>query len=540
MKSVLFCRVSSREQEEVGYSLPSQQKLLSEYSDRKGFVIDKTFAISESASGKHQRKTFIEMMKYVEKRNIRIIICEKTDRLTRNLGDLIGIYNWLEQDLDRQLHLVKDGLILHKNSKSQEKFNLDIKVVMAKNYIDNLSEEVKKGQKEKIEQGWSPSKPRLGYKNEDINGHKTHVIDENYAPIIRKMFELYDSGNYSVERLTDYLYSQGLRSRGGNKIVTGRIHGFLTDPTYTGMILWNDNLFQGKHEPLISKELFDRVQTRLHSKTTPKVQKHLFLFKGLVKCQTCSGTISFETHKGITYGHCNHYRPCNDKIWVREDSLESQIKKALVKLQINNKRIMEWIKKALKESNQDISNYNDLLVEQLGKKLISVNKRLSNLYDDKVDEVITKDFYNQKFKEYSKEKTDIEDSIQKHNKANDKFQNLSIQFYELSQRAEQIFTNPLMNMDKKRILLQLIYSKFSLDKGKLLFEYTKGFLILSKLVELTNKSSKVQKYDKNEVATFELSRSTVPISYTPNFAFLDPIVRKGRDLNPREHCCSRG
>jgi len=149
IKTVLLCRVSSKEQEETGYSLPAQEKLLREYSDKKGLVVSKVFSISESASGAKQRKLFNEMLQFIQKQNIHNIVCEKADRLTRNLKDAVMIYGWLETDKERSLHLVKDSLVLHKNSRSQEKLNWDIRIVFAKNYIDNLSEEVKKGKKKR-------------------------------------------------------------------------------------------------------------------------------------------------------------------------------------------------------------------------------------------------------------------------------------------------------------------------------------------------------------------------------------------------------
>src|SRR3990167_9683322 len=178
MKAVLLCRVSSKEQEETGYSLPAQEKLLTSYGNNKGFKTAKNFSITESASGKKQREIFDGMMAFVKKEGIKIIICEKVDRLTRNFKDAVDIDEWLEKDEERQVHLVKDSLILHKNSRSQEKLNWGIRILFAKNYIDNLSEEVKKGQKEKISQGWLPTKPPLGYKTIGEKGHKIHIVDE--------------------------------------------------------------------------------------------------------------------------------------------------------------------------------------------------------------------------------------------------------------------------------------------------------------------------------------------------------------------------
>jgi len=114
MKSVLLCRVSSKEQEETGYSLPAQEKLLKNYAEKKDFRIAKIFSISESASGKKQREIFNQMMKFTQKFSIKIVICEKVDRLTRNFKDAVAIDEWLEKDelprTRRRIHR-KSGLL---------------------------------------------------------------------------------------------------------------------------------------------------------------------------------------------------------------------------------------------------------------------------------------------------------------------------------------------------------------------------------------------------------------------------------------------
>src|SRR5258708_18900998 len=347
MKAVLFCRVSTKEQEETGFSLPSQQKLLSEYSTRKDFTNAKVFLVSESASGKKQRKTFIEMMQFIKKEKIKIIICEKTDRLTRNLKDTQIMYDWLEEDQERQIHLVKDSLILHKNSRSQEKLNLDIRVVFAKNYIDNLSEEVKKGQGEKIAQGWLPTKPPLGYKTIGEEGRKVHILDNSIAPLVKEMFEIYATGEYSLERLTKLMYEKGLRYPNGTDICRGRIHQLLFNPFYYGKISWNNDLYDGRQEPLISQELFDQVQQILRRKNVPKYSKRFFTLRKLTTCKECKGIITWEFQKGHVYGHCNRYRGCSQRAYVKESKIEKKLSQALLKLQIKNPRINAWLIKVL-------------------------------------------------------------------------------------------------------------------------------------------------------------------------------------------------
>ena len=119
-KCVLFCRVSSREQEETGYSLPAQEKFLREYAQRNNFRVARIFSVSESASGRVRRKIFNEMISYIKKHTISILIVETTDRLTRNFADVPTIDSWVFAGEDNQIHLAKEGCVLEKNSRSHD------------------------------------------------------------------------------------------------------------------------------------------------------------------------------------------------------------------------------------------------------------------------------------------------------------------------------------------------------------------------------------------------------------------------------------
>ncbi|MDE2590627.1 MAG: recombinase family protein, partial [Patescibacteria group bacterium] len=410
MNTVLFCRVSSKEQEETGYSLPSQEKLLKEYSTKKGFSVAKTFLISESASGTKQRKVFNEMLAFVKKEKIKIIVCEKTDRFTRNLKDAQLLYEWLDQDDERQIHLVKDSLVLHKNSRSQEKLNLDIRVVFAKNYIDNLSEEVKKGQKEKLAQGWLPMKPPLGYVTVGQQGHRIPAIEENTASLVRKMFGMCASGEFSLQRLTQRMFDLGLRYPNGGRVTKSRIHQLLHNPFYYGKIPWNGEIYNGKHEPIITKDLYDEVQKVLKRKDTPKYSKHFFVFRKLIACKGCGGVITWEAQKGHSYGHCNHFRNCSQKVWVKEPDIDRQLLHVFGKLVIKNPRINNWLTKVLEYERKDLAKTTLATLTLLQQQLDQIEKRIDKLFDEKMDEKITEEFYNKKNKQYLEEKEQVKQS----------------------------------------------------------------------------------------------------------------------------------
>ena len=262
IKAVSFCRVSSKEQEVTGYSLDAQEKLHQEYAKDK-FIIVKVFRISESASGRQVRKTFHEMLDYATKHKIPVILCEKIDRLTRNLKDASIVDDWVKGDLKREVHFVKEAFVLNQNTQAHENLVWDMKVAIARFYTNNLSEEVKKGHKEKAAQGWLPTKPPIGYMTIGEKGHKIHVIDEKNAEIVRMMFELYATGDYSLSELLRKIDKAGLRTPYGKRLSRTRFHQCLSDPFYYGKFRWNSKLHEGSHEPLISKPLFDAVQQKL-------------------------------------------------------------------------------------------------------------------------------------------------------------------------------------------------------------------------------------------------------------------------------------
>src|SRR5690349_14079365 len=158
-KAVILARVSSKSQEDEGYSLDSQVKLLRSYCENKYLAVAETFKIAESASKTSQRRIFKEAMKFIEDNKIKHLIIEKVDRHVRNLHDAVETHDWLMADEERHVHFVKDSLVMHKNSRSQEWLNWGIRVVMSKNYIDNLREEAMKGWAEKLAQGWLPAWP---------------------------------------------------------------------------------------------------------------------------------------------------------------------------------------------------------------------------------------------------------------------------------------------------------------------------------------------------------------------------------------------
>ena len=206
LRVVLYARVSSKDQEKEGFSIPAQLRLLREYANSKGFVIAHEFTDVETAK-QSGRTNFGEMLGYLKKHAgvCRTILVEKTDRLYRNIKDYATV-----DGLGIEIHLVKENEVISPDSRSSEQFVHGIKVLMARNYSLNLSEETIKGMTEKARAGIYPSYAPVGYRNVDgVNGKRTIMPDPDSAPVIKDIFERFVAGRHSVKALVSEMNSDG-------------------------------------------------------------------------------------------------------------------------------------------------------------------------------------------------------------------------------------------------------------------------------------------------------------------------------------------
>ena len=385
--AVIYARVSSKEQKKTGFSIDAQLKLLRDYAKEEGFRIIHKYEDDETAK-KVGRSDFTKMLEFFQhekktkprERACRILIVEKTDRLYRNIKD------WVTLDVDElnlEIHLVKENDTLSKDSGSSAKFMHGIRVLMAKNYIDNLSEEVKKGKLEKAEQGFYPTTAPLGYLNVKRGDKHTIEPDPSAAPIIKRLFQWYATGNYSIDKVAQKAYDEGLRSkRSKNKIYKGTIHKLLQNPTYHGEFIFKGTLYEGNYEPLISKDLFDRVQTVMQQKSQhpTRQQKYEWAFQGMLTCGHCGCALTAEIKKQrYVYYHCTGNRGKCPKKYVREEHIANQFTEALRKLKLDED-VLKWVIEALKASHQDERRYHDEQIAKLQEWYKTLQKRLDGMY----------------------------------------------------------------------------------------------------------------------------------------------------------------
>ncbi len=386
--ALLYIRVSSKEQEKEGYSLDAQEKLGREYAKRHNLEIVRMWKVAESA-WKQDRAQFNQMIEHSKRHpEIEHIIFDITDRMTRNDFDKMKIIT-LIREFGKTIHFSRTNKIISVDFDADDEFLLDIDVAVAKKWSNDISRKAKMGMLEKAEQGQYPSASPIGY----LNNIQTHTIevDLERAPFIKMAFLEMATGNYSLSSLSDQLYKAGLRSKNGLTIIKPTLGKILNNPFYYGSFLFKGVLYSGIHEPIITKQLFDKVQSILSGKGHSfQTNQKGFAFNNLIRCGECGCKVLGEMKKGkYVYYHCTFSkgRHMGKNTYVKEGRMAMLFEDSVRRVTIPSDKV-EWIKKALAESKNDQGRTQEQKLSSLLAQKTKLETRISRLYDLRIDDAI--------------------------------------------------------------------------------------------------------------------------------------------------------
>jgi site-specific DNA recombinase len=268
------------------------------------------------------RPVFNEMMLRMEAGEASGILAWHPDRLARNSVDGGKIIYLVDTGVIREMKFPTFWF----DPTPQGKFMLSIAFSQSKYYIDNLSENIKRGKRNKVKEGIWPQMAPLGYLNQD----NAIVPDILNAPLIKAMFEAYSTGNFTLRELRDKFNALGLKRKSGRELAVSNYQKLLQNPIYTGLMRYNGEILEGKHTPIITKKLFDSVQKVMLRKSKPKGRGlKTYLYRGFFHCGECDCFITTETQKGHNYLRCTKRKnPCEQK-YVREEIIRRKFKKFL-------------------------------------------------------------------------------------------------------------------------------------------------------------------------------------------------------------------
>lgn len=478
LRAVAYARVSSKEQEKEGFSIPAQQKLLRGYALEHRISIVEEYVDIETAKQTGRTK-FEEMVRHLKTRpHIRVILVEKTDRLYRNLKDWVTL-----DELDIEIHLIKEGIVLSRDSKSSEKFVHGIKVLMAKNYIDNLSEEARKGMQEKAEQGIWPSKAPLGYRNvTGPDGKKIIEVDPRFAGTIAHLFGWYATGTLSLKEVAEQAKCAGLVfRRTGGPLPVSNIHAILRNRLYTGDYEWNGRRYKGRHQPLVTQELWDRVQGILDGRNARKIRSthRDFAFHGLLNCGHCGCALVGELKKGrYVYYHCTGYKGKCGEPYVREEVIAEKFADVLGALHFGDD-VLSWVTKALRESHSDEQKEHEAAIARLQAEHDRLQQRMHAMYVDKLDGRIDNSFYVQMSEQWKLEQDKLAREIARHQTADRTYLDEGAGLIELAHGAQRLFAK--QEPREQRRLLNFVLSNSTWKNGELTPTFRQPFDLIAEV-----------------------------------------------------------
>ena len=474
IEAVLRARVSSKEQEEEGFSLPAQIRPLQEYAARNGFVIVHEFVDVESAKT-GGRAGFNEMVAYLKKHHAtcRTILVEKTDRLYRNIKD------WATLDeLGVTIHFVKENVVIGPGSRSNDQFVHGIKVLMARNYSLNLGEETTKGMLEKARAGIYPSNAPVGYRNADGSAGKRIIIPDPYtAHVIAELFGRFATGTYSIKALVAEIRAEGITLR-GRRLCSSTVHQILRKRLYMGDFDWNGVAYQGTHEPLVTRQCWERVQELLDARGEKKTRKmkHDFAFTGLVRCGHCGCMMVGELKKRqYVYYHCTGNKGKCPEPYTRQERLTTEFANILRDLVIPQP-VLEWLGDAVLESDRTEHAAREQSTKRLQARYEQIQARIDTMYLDKLDGRITQEFFDKQAGRMRSEQDGLLRKLQDIQKAAPVPVDQAIDMMGLMSRASELFLE--QPAAEKRRLLQIVVDKAAWKDGKLRTTLLEPFEIL--------------------------------------------------------------
>ena len=419
IKYFLYARKSTDVEDKQVRSIEDQLAVLRTLAKEQGLNIVHEFIEKQSAKIPN-RPVFSEMLARIEKGEAQGIICWKLDRLARNPIDG-GQISWFLQK----------GIIEHIQTHdrsykpSDNILMMSVEFGMATQYILDLSANTKRALHEKVKNGEYPTIAPIGYFNDARK--KTVVMDKRKAKVIKEAFKLYAEGNFTLEKISDFFKKHNMLSKNGYQLSRDRVTNILSNPFYYGHFRYTGELYEGKHEPLITKKLFDKVQEVMKRRGwQDRQENNPRPLCGLLKCGECGCSITAEgkTKKQkngnihhYTYYHCTKKRGLCSQPCIREEILADQLSDVLKTYALPADWATELSKLVDKDETEAVQS-SATASQAIREEIAIISSKLKRLRGIYIDEDIEQDEYLAEKSELLSRKKSLEEKMTELEKGN--------------------------------------------------------------------------------------------------------------------------
>ena len=406
IKYFIYARKSSESEDRQVQSIEDQNNSLNKVADALKLKVVDVIAEAKSAKKPSNRPLFAEMLGRIKSGEANGILCWQLNRLSRNPVDSGEIQWLLQQGIiksvrtpDREYLPEDNALIYAVESGTANQFILDLK------------KGVRRGLQSKLEKGWLPCSAPLGYLNTktEIRGENYIIKDPERFNVIRKAWDLMLTGNYTPPKILEILNNEwGFKTRqtkrkGGKEMARSTIYAIFTNQFYAGLIPYMGKVYEGKHEPMVTLDEFDRVQILLGREGKPRPKQHIFAFTGCIHCGECNCLLTAiektklikkdNKLKTFTYYYCTRKKKgtdCSQRKTIALDKLELQIEKEIEKYTILPE-FRDWAIEILNEKNDTEIEDRSKIYEMQHNALVKTQAELDELTRMRYRGLITDD-----------------------------------------------------------------------------------------------------------------------------------------------------
>ena len=483
LKYFIYCRKSSDDEDRQILSIESQIRELKEYALKYNLqVVD---ILTESKSAHYPgREVFDEMLVRIKSGEANGLLVWHANRIARNSKDG-GEVIWLMDE-----GKIKQVDTPHKQYKNNgdDKFFMALEFGMAKKFSDDLSDNVRRGIRQKYERGEYPNLAPIGYINTKVNGVTNISPDPERKDLVIRVFNEYSTGKYSLGQMTDLIFTWGLRTRKGKPVSKSHLHRILQNPIYYGVYEHAGELHNGTYEPLISKRLFDDLQIVLHNKAKPKKMVNDWPYAALLKCGCgCGASIIFETKRKYykktdrwaEYTYARSSKRCSKctQKGIDLEELERQLDEKIAPITIDEETWRLGIK-LLNAKYESEAKQRAQVVESQQRQYQRLQSELDGYFKMRAREEMTAEEFTGKkkaiFDEQAKLKEKIDDGIS----GQRSWLELAEDFFTTAYQAREMLNSD--DLEAKRKAVAKIGWNVLLKDEKLVWTYQKPYDILLK------------------------------------------------------------